>query len=406
MSDATPGDRGRLWQIDALRGLMLVLMTLTHVPTRWSSPAGQPLGYVSAAEGFVLLSAFMAGWIYTAQRKKSGVAGMRMAFLKRVAKIYLSQAALLIFLFSAVAAIGLTTRQSAITNLVSFYLQHPVEAVAGALLLVYNPPLLDILPMYILFMLASPLALVHGARHGWGGLLAASVAVWLGAQFGLSRALYDAVVAATEFAIPLAETGAFEILAWQMLWTIGLWMGAAHAEGAAPPRFPSWLVAVAALVALTGVVWRHAVGQAPFGERVELNLLFDKWQLGPLRVIDLFALIVLAMRFEPWLTRHLPRLRALEVLGAASLPVFCAHLVIALLALALLGEASPQRPWPVDAALLASAFALLYAVALVSARIDRRAARVRAAHAADRAARDVSADARRSPLSRSRSRRR
>ena len=31
---------------------MLVLMTLTHVPTRFSSPAGQPFGYVSAAEGF------------------------------------------------------------------------------------------------------------------------------------------------------------------------------------------------------------------------------------------------------------------------------------------------------------------------------------------------------------------
>ena len=70
MSDATPGDRGRLWQVDALRGLMLVLMTLTHVPTRWSSPAGQPFGYVSAAEGFVLLSAFMAGWVYTARAEE------------------------------------------------------------------------------------------------------------------------------------------------------------------------------------------------------------------------------------------------------------------------------------------------------------------------------------------------
>ena len=28
-----PADR-RLWEIDALRGLMLVLMTLTHIPTR------------------------------------------------------------------------------------------------------------------------------------------------------------------------------------------------------------------------------------------------------------------------------------------------------------------------------------------------------------------------------------
>ena len=36
----------RLNELDALRGLMLVLMTLTHLPTRLSSPLGQPFGYV------------------------------------------------------------------------------------------------------------------------------------------------------------------------------------------------------------------------------------------------------------------------------------------------------------------------------------------------------------------------
>ena len=46
--------QGRAWEMDALRGVMLVAMTLTHLPTRFSSPAGQPLGFVSAAEGFVM----------------------------------------------------------------------------------------------------------------------------------------------------------------------------------------------------------------------------------------------------------------------------------------------------------------------------------------------------------------
>ena len=55
--------RGRSWEIDALRGLMLVLMTTTHIPTRFSDPLGQPLGFVSAAEGFVLLSGFVAGMV-------------------------------------------------------------------------------------------------------------------------------------------------------------------------------------------------------------------------------------------------------------------------------------------------------------------------------------------------------
>ena len=405
------GASDRLWQIDALRGLMLVLMTITHVPTRFSSPAGQPFGYVSAAEGFVLLSAFMAGWIYTQRQLKAGVPQMRSAFLKRVVKIYLSQAALLLFLFSAVAVIGLVARQPAVTNLVSFYLEHPMQAIAGSLLLVYNPPLLDILPMYILFMLASSLVLVIGARRGWAGLMTVSIALWLGSQFGLGRFLYAGVVVATGFDIPLAETGAFEILAWQMLWMIGLWMGATHAAGRTVRTFPKWLVAVAALVGATGFVWRHAVGQAAFNDPT-LDLLFDKWALGPLRVLDLFALLVLAMHFEPWLTKRLPRIRALEVLGAASLPVFCTHIVIALLSLAIFGEASPDRPWALDVAILSVSFALLYLVAEISRRIDRRAARVHAAYAAARAGRErdasaeLSAGARRSPTSRSRSPRR
>ena len=409
MTAQQPPARGRLWQIDAVRGLMLVLMTLTHVPTRFSSPAGQPFGYVSAAEGFVLLSAFMAGWVYAGRQAKSGVPEMRSAFLKRVLKIYLSQAALLLFLFSVIAVVGVVGRQSAVTNLVAFYLQHPVEALAGALLLVYNPPLLDILPMYILFMLGSAPVLIIGSRHGWTGLLAASIALWLGAQFGLGALLYGAVVAVTGLAIPFGETGAFDILAWQMLWMIGLWIGASFASGVRHGPFPRWLVVAAGIVGAAGFVWRHVVGQAAFPGDETLNLLFDKWALGPLRVIDLFALLVLAMHFEPWLTRHLPRVRMLETLGAASLPVFCTHLVIALLVLAFLGDGTlVLRTWAEDIAILAVAFSVLCAVAMLSGRLDRHAARVKAGYAAAKTAREarLSAGDPRSPISRWRNRQR
>ena len=51
-------------ELDWLRGLMLVLMTLTHVPTWFGAHLGQPFGFVSAAEGFVFLSAFLVGCVY------------------------------------------------------------------------------------------------------------------------------------------------------------------------------------------------------------------------------------------------------------------------------------------------------------------------------------------------------
>ena len=67
----------RYWEIDALRGLMLVLMTVTHLPTRLTDPLGQPFGFVSAAEGFVLLSAFVAGLVYSRISYNRGVDSMR-----------------------------------------------------------------------------------------------------------------------------------------------------------------------------------------------------------------------------------------------------------------------------------------------------------------------------------------
>src|SRR4029453_1076975 len=111
----------RLWEIDALRGVMLVLMTITHIPTRFSNPLGQPFGFVSAAEGFVMLSGFVAGMVYTQRQLRDGDAVMRDAFFKRALKLYLCQAALLLFLLVVIGLVGVAMHQPAITDLVSFF---------------------------------------------------------------------------------------------------------------------------------------------------------------------------------------------------------------------------------------------------------------------------------------------
>lgn len=366
----------RLWLLDAARGLMLVLMALTHLPTRLASPAGQPFGFVSAAEGFVLLSAYMAGRVYSAKQLRDGDGAMREAFLQRALKLYACQFLLLMFLLSVVALIGWVVGQPAILNLIDFYLERPRAALLSGLLLVYAPPLLDILPLYILFMLASPLMLLHARQHGWGGILAASVALWLAAQFGFGPWVYESLTSLVPVPVPYRHTGAFDLWGWQFLWVLGLWLGNGHArDPQAPPLvFPRWMLRTAVAIAATGFVWRHAVGQVPFPTLPDWAPLFDKWHLGPLRLLNLFALLVLAMHFAPWIERRLPRPAALELLGRASLPVFCAHLVVALLALALAGEALPERPWSIDALILVGGFALLFAVALASDTIDRRVA--------------------------------
>ena len=361
----------RRWELDALRGLMLVLMTVTHLPTRLSSPLGQPFGYVSAAEGFVLLSAYMAGLVYGGMARKRGIEAMRPAFWRRALKVYASHAATLLFLFTVIAAVGVRIDQPAVKDLMAFYLTQPLPALLAGLLLIYKPPLLDILPMYVLFLLVSPLVLVHGLRHGWTTVMGVSVGLWGLAQFGLDRWVYDATVRLTGLRVTFQETGAFSTFAWQFLWMLGLWMGASRTLPAPRPfAFPGWAVALAVTVAGTCFVWRHWVGQSPFGANESLNLLFDKWRLAPLRLLDLFALMVVTIRFGPALVARMPRLRWLETLGAASLPVFCMQLVIVLLALAFFGGNPLVHPLWLDLLLVAASFAALYGVALVSVRFD------------------------------------
>jgi len=368
----------RRWELDALRGLMLVLMTLTHLPTRVALPLGQPLGFVSAAEGFVMLSGYMAGIVYTLRARRDGTPVMQEAFVRRALKVYACQVALLAFLFTAVGFIDLFTNETAIGNLTSFFHADPVAAVLGAALLLYNPPLLDILPMYVLFLLASPLLLVQGLRGRWRGILAGSFALWLGSQFGLGAWLYERAVSLTGLPVPPGETGSFAMLAWQFLWVLGLWMGATSVTRPGRTRpFPRGVVVTATAWAVACLVWRHAAGQVPFGDGASLNWLFDKWVLGPLRLLDFLALLVLAMHHARWLKGHLPRLRFLEVFGAASLTVFCVHLMAALLALALVGEARPQRPVWTDVAVLVGAFGAMYAAARLQQHLISRRRRAR-----------------------------
>ena len=365
----------RFWEIDALRGLMLVLMTVTHLPTRLTDPLGQPFGFVSAAEGFVLLSAFVSGLVYSRIGYTRGVDAMRSALFKRALKVYLSQAATLLFLFFVITAVSLRIDQEAVKNLASYYLANPHLGFFYGLLLIYEPALLDILPMYIFFMLLSPWVMAFALKRGWVAVMVASAVLWVLAQYGLSEWIYEAAVRWTGLSVPFQEMGAFNTFGWQFLWFSGMCIGATrNAPDAKPFRFPPWLLALAGMLALYGLVWRHfgEHGQAPFGGDVELNLLFDKWQLGPLRLLNLWALSILALRFGPALVERLPRFHWLEQMGSASLPVFCAHLVAVLLVLALYGDDQMARPWWGDALLLVAVFAWLYAVARATLWWDRR----------------------------------
>lgn len=378
--------------LDALRGLFLVLMTVTHMPTAFSAWLGQPLGYVSAAEGFVMLSAFLAGQVYLRRGLTLGPAAMREALWARAAKVYRHHLALLAFGASVILAIGVTRNEGAITSMFTLYLQDPLTAAAAALALVYQPALFDILPMYVLFLLLTPFVLQHTQRHGWMLPLGLSVLVWVAAWMGLRGVFHDSLMALTGWKLPIHATGAFNPFAWQLLWVVGLWLGTARLQHApqrlaATPRVIGLLAALAACF----LVWRHLGGYAPFGSggdwAAHLNRAVAKWNLGPLRLLNLFTLTVLIAAAGAWLARHFA-IEPLVRLGRSSLWVFSAHLVCCLTAMACFGSAGRREFNPLfDVALLAGSLLALYAVALAHQGFQRRRAAVRRAAALPQAVR-------------------
>ena len=237
-------------ELDALRGLFLVWMVLTHLPTWYSDLVNQPLGFVTSAEGFVFVSALLVGRLYIRDLLRDP-GTVRAKLWKRSLKIYGYHLVMLTLAFTIGAEVAIHTHKAAVVNLLNFYLAHPFVAIAGSVLLLYCPPLLDILPMYVTFLFLTPLVLWAAVKWGWKWVLGASSLIWLAAQFGLRDLVHDWVVHVTHLHIPLQETGAFNLFAWQAVWIVGLWLGARSAVDSVPlNKIPGWLAALAGAVCI------------------------------------------------------------------------------------------------------------------------------------------------------------
>lgn len=349
-------------ELDALRGLFLVWMTLTHLPTRFSDFVNQPIGFLSSAEGFVFMSALLVGRIYIRDMMHDE-AGVHLKLMKRSLKIYGYHLVLLFLAFTVAATYAAYSHKAALTNLFDFYLAHPGTAIVGSVLLLYCPPLLDILPMYVIFLVFTPLVLSAAVRFGWNKILALSGLVWLGAQFGLRDVVYGFVEHITHLHIPLQETGAFNLFAWQAVWTVGLWLGAGLAQGSFPLRkVPRWAGGVCFVICLFFIGIRFS-WLGPHLTPQSLGLKLDKWQIGWLRVVNLICFSIVFYWLRKYLIKAVAR-EPLLTLGKASLQVFCAHLFFVFVGLALLyGEVEQLHGWTAVILLVVTFVSLIWVAA-------------------------------------------
>src|ERR1700728_1158451 len=334
---------GRRLELDAIRGVMLVWIALTHLPTAASAWVNQPFGFVGAAEGFIFLSALFTGRIYFRVAEHDGYAAMRRKLWARTVRLYGYHALLLAFAFLVAVPIALHGDRPGLHNLLDFYFRvGPKQAVTEAALLIYRPPLLDILPMYIIFLVLTSIAIPLARRIGWKPILWTSFSFWALAQLGLRSAEHTFMMRYIPTRIPLNEMGSFDLWAWQFLWFVGVWLGVRWAQGnlaietwARRAVVPSVVIAVFCFIMRRKLAHGFELGAFEF--------LFDKWHLGAIRILD-FAAVAALLILSQSITKR-AAIRPLVLLGQSSLQVFCVHLLFCFAGLTLMGNASMLNGW-------------------------------------------------------------
>jgi hypothetical protein len=361
--------KNRIEELDALRGLMLVWMTCTHLPTVLSIYLNQPIGYFAATEGFIFLSALFTGRICWRVVQRAGTAEMCHHVWLRAARLYGYQLMLLAAAFVVEAPIAARGNRPAVHNLLNYFFtvgRH--RAFIDAALMFYRPPLLDILPIYIIFLALTPFAVLLGIRWGWKYTLTLGLGLWLFAQFGLKNMVYNWLTHAFGLRVPLNEMGAFDLWAWQLWWIVGLWLGVHWAKD--DLEFDRWAkkrrVLVPATVIAIGFITLRYVQLTTDLDFGKFAPLFDKWEFGVVRIVNFTAVAAIAIHFRFLLKRL--AVRPLVMLGQASLPVFCVHLFCVFVALTIMGNNPMLTGWPAAVITVASFTALLLTAIVANRR--------------------------------------
>jgi hypothetical protein len=334
---------GRRLELDAARGLMLVWITLTHLPTSVSTYVNQPFGFISAAEGFIFLSALFTGRIYFRLAEHDGYRAMTRKLWGRTLRLYGYHALLLAFAFLVAIPIASRGNRPGLHNLLDFYfIAGPKQAITEAALLIYRPPLLDILPMYIIFLMISSVVILLARRTGWKPILWTSFAFWVLAQFGFRAAEHTFMMHFIPTRIPIHEMGSFDLWAWQLLWIVGIWLGVRLAQDNLPIEASARKVVIpAAVIACALFTLRRVIAHGL--QLGATEWMFDKWHLGPLRLLD-FAAVAALMIVGQSILKPLA-IRPLVLMGQSSLQVFCVHLLFCFAGLTLMGNASMLSGW-------------------------------------------------------------
>ena len=321
---------GRDLRLDFFRGLSLFFIFIDHIPENVLSYFTlHSIAFCDAAEVFIFISGYTAALVYGQSFKRSGALLATAQIYRRVWQLYVAHVFLFV-IFTAEVSYTLIAAQSPMYTEelgVGDFLKEPHIAVMHALLLDFQPPLLDILPLYIVLLGTFPLVLVGLEKAP--GLPALVSAMLYGLTLRRGWALHT---------YPDNQAWFFNPLAWQFLFVIGA--SCAYARAGRDRRLlPRWLsgaaAAAAAGILFISLTWMAHWMYDPFPP-LFLKLWYltlDKTNLAPMRLFSFLALAGATLHFVQPDSRFLrwDAARPVILCGQNSLYIFCLGIVLSVL---------------------------------------------------------------------------
>ncbi|SHK90027.1 hypothetical protein SAMN05444159_4481 [Bradyrhizobium lablabi] len=309
-------------RLDLFRGIGLWMIFLDHIPhdvVAWLTLRNY--GFSDAAEFFVFISGYLAGYIYGPIVRGGQFLAATKRLLMRAWQMYVAHI-MLFLLFTAQIARTVRKFDNPMYEdefNVHNFLQHPDVLIGQALSLRYKPVNLDVLPLYISLMLAAPLILWGLTRRPNLTLLGSAILYVLARWFDWNFASY-----------PPGTTWYFNPFAWQLMFVFAAWCGVG---GVAKLQFViqsrvALAVAIAWIIfALLIVMTWHSAFLESLVPKWMIKAIYpiDKTDLDMLRFTHFLALALVVSRYLPrhWAPLTSKWLRPVILCGQHSLPIFC-----------------------------------------------------------------------------------
>ncbi len=338
-------DGKRDLRIDILRGIALVMMVVAHVEvlSAFNVITWERFGLTTGAEGFVILSGFVLGFLKRRQLHTEPLLSVSYSLVRRAVTLYIVNIVIILTIlilrhFSFVDTFELTHFTDRYSGVA--YAMYPVsEQVKEAwyneiIFLQIGPHQSQILGLYFYLLLLSPIFL-------W--LLCSGRAVVL---LSISLIVYAYFQVTKEHLISAEFDFAFPLMAWQFIFVLGMCCGWYKEELLSLARTRSGKILVSSMILIAVVMMFIAQNHTnPFMPHfLMLHVIpaknFDwlyhnfagKNELGPLRILNDVCLIVSVYLLLTYFWLPINKLVGwfLIPMGQNSLYIFILHVYVVL----------------------------------------------------------------------------